>query len=422
MVVNLARDGCQNPDISKIIEQYERYINPFLIKTNRMLGFDTAAQSARGSYILDMKNKLFLDCTSGFGVCPLGHGNSRIIQAVKNQMDKITFSSQAMLDIPAGELAERLARITPGELQYSCITSSGYQAMDTALKIARLARRKDAIIRPANSRNAETIGAVSGRISPSDMECQWINPYVTLVPYGQLEAVKEAITPNTAGIIVEPIQVEEGIILPPYGYLNGLRKICDNNNILLIANEAQTGLGRTGYMFGCELEDVTPDILVLAESLGGGVMPIGSVTAKPYVWEALINEPEFSISAIGGNPLSCSAASAALDFLMETRTVYEVRDKGDYLLRHLQTFLRIYPSVVKNVRGRGLIIGIELIDQRAAGVVLTQLLEQNILTAFAQNNNRVIKFQPPFIITYQELDYLIAAMEKAIKYAEEFLE
>lgn len=405
MFVNMARDECQNQDISKTIEQYEKYINPLFFKK---LGFDNTAQFARGSYILDVRNKLFLDCLSGFGVCPLGHKNSRIIETVKNQLDRMTLSTRIMLDIPTGDLAERLALLTPGDLQYSCFTNSGAEAVNKALKLARLAKKKDGIIAASNSGNGTK-------------ESEPEQPYGKFVPYGQLEAVREAIMPNTAGIIVEPILVEDGVIIPPYGYLNGLRKICDNNDILLIANEVQTGLGRTGYMFACEMEDIVPDILILADSLGGGVMPIGSITAKPNVWEALIKEPFLSSLAFGGNPLSCSAATALLDILTETRAVYEVRDKGDYLLRHLQTFLRIYPSVVKDVRGRGLLTGIELIHQGAAEVVMTQLLEQNILAAFARNNTSVIKFQPPYIITYQELDYLIAAMEKAIKHAEELL-
>lgn len=422
VAVDLARDEFQNQEITRTVERYEKYINPSHIKMNKMLGFETTAHSARGAYILDARNELFLDCLSGFGACSLGHSNPEIIREVKNQLDKMALSSKVMLDSSTGILAEKLARLTPGDLQYSIFCNSGSEAVDTALKIACLAQKKAGIISTINSNHGKTLGALSvtGR-EYYRKDSEPLLPYVTFVPYGQLEAIQAVINANTAAIIVEPIQVEGGVILPPYGYLNGLRKICDINDILLIIDEVQTGLGCTGYMFACELEDVTPDILVLAKSLGGGVLPIGSITARPGVWEVLIREPFLHKSTFGGNPLSTTAAAAAINILTESGIILEVRDKGDYLLRHLQTFLRIYPTVVKEVRGRGLLIGIELVHEGAGNVVISQMFEQNILTAFALNNTSVIKLQPPFIITYQELDYVIAALEKAIKYAEEML-
>lgn len=403
MAINLPLDQFPCDEAAKTVERYETYINPIQARLHRLLGMDIAARQARGCYVLDSKGEAYLDCLGGYGVFSLGHCCPEVVQAVKRQLEIMPLSAKLLLDGPTAELAEKLARITPGDLQYTSFCSSGVEALEEAMKIARLSRGKPGLIGANNGYHGQT------------------RRDIKYVPFGLLEPLRRVVDEDTAAIIVEPIQAEGGVIVPPYGYLAGLRKICDEYKILLILDETQTGLGRTGFLFACDSEEVAPDILTLGKALGGGIIPLGAVVMTPRVFESLPREPFSDISSLGGSPLACSASLAALKILAETRIIDEVRDKGNYLLEQLQAFPRIYPTVVKEIRGRGLLVGIELTQEAAGGIVLTQLLEQKVLAAYTLNNPKVIKLEPPFIITGQELDYLAAALEKAIKYAEEIL-
>lgn len=422
MATNLTAEEFSCDDPAKTVERYESYINPTMSRLNGLLGMEKVAQRARGCYILDTKGDAYLDCLGGFGVFSLGHRCPEVVQAVKRQLDLMPLSAKLMFDSSTAELAEKLALITPGDLQYTFFCNSGAEAVEVALKIARLSMGRPGIISAYNSFHGNSMEsfAIAGREAFKEAG-KHLLPQKKIVPFGQLEPLRRAIDEETAAIIIEPIQAEGGVIVPPYGYLTGLRKICDEYQILLILDEVHTGLGRTGYMFACDGEEVFPDILTLAEALGGGIMPMGAVIMRPRVFEFMRRESLYHTSTLGGNPLACSAALAALRILTDTKIIDEVRDKGNYLLEQLQAFPRIYPSVIKEIRGRGLMLGVELTQEAAAGIVLTQLMEQKVLAAYTFNNPRVIRLEPPFIITCQELDYLVAAMEKAIKYAEEIL-
>lgn len=422
MAINLPKKEYDPQENAKAIECYENYVNPTHAKLLRMMGLDSAAGEANGCYITDQKGNTYLDCLGGYGVFSLGHRHPEVVRAVRLQLDKMALSSKILLDESLALLGEKLAQITPGDLRYSFFCNSGAEAVEAALKFARLTKKKPGIISTFNGFHGKTLGALS--ITGRDafrLSSEPLLPQVHFVPYGQLEPVRSALDENVAAIIVEPVQGEGGVHVPPYGYLTGLRKICDEEGILLIADEVQTGLGRTGYLFACEAENVVPDIMVMAKALGGGVMPIGAITVRPPVWDVLLREPLIHTSTFGGNPLACSAALAALHVLTEGCLLEEVREKGEYLLDQLQIFPKIYPSVVKEIRGRGLLVGIELTEEAAGGVVMAQLLEHKILVAYTLNNPKVIRVEPPFLITQQELDYFVAALDNAIKYTEEIM-
>lgn len=416
----------QTDYIAQTLDRYERYINPSMARLMRMMGLETVALEGRGCYVSDIKGETYLDCLGGYGAFSLGHSHPRVVAAVKKQLDKMSLSTKLICDEATGLLAEKLAQVTPGDLQYSFFCNSGTEAVEGALKLARLATGKPGIISTYNSFHGKTLGSLSvtGR-EAFRQSSEPLLPHIHFAPFGDLEALERLLEQNQANqiaaVIVEPIQGEGGVNIPPPGYLMGVRSICDKYNILLIIDEVQTGLGRTGYMFSCQEEEVVPDILTLAKALGGGIMPIGALIVRPHVWDVLIREPFLHTSTFGGNPLACTAALASLDEIIESGLVQETSEKGSYFLEQLQDLPRIYPKVVREVRGKGLLMGLDLVEESAGGVVMSQLLDQKILVAYTLNNPRVIRIEPPLIISYEEIDYVVASLEKAIGYTEKLM-
>ncbi|MBZ4653986.1 MAG: ornithine aminotransferase [Peptococcaceae bacterium] len=397
--------------IKATLERYEKYLNPFLSRELKTAWLPSVAREARGCYISDLKGETYLDCLSGYGVLSLGYSNPEVIKAVKSQLEEVAFSTKFFCDGITGQLAETLARLSPGDLQYSLFCESGLEAVEAALKVVRHSRKRQGIVCTYNSFHSYPLTELNTFSSTN----------FRFVPYGDLETVKTALDDSIAALIVEPIQVESGVVIPSPGYLKGLRRICDDNNILLIIDEIQTGLGRTGYLFACDYEKVVPDILILGKALGGGILPAGAVLFRPHLSQALQEDPLYYTTTFGGYPLASAAALATLRILTETNLILDVQDKGYYLLQQLHAFAKIFPTVVKEIRGRGLIVGIELTDERAGAMIMAKLLEQKVITAPTLQNRKVIRLEPPLFITYEEIDYITAALNNAIKYAEELL-
>jgi putrescine aminotransferase len=259
----------------EITEKYMKYINPGLMRLVAFMGFDKVEVSSDGSIIRDNLGNEYIDCLGGFGVYSLGHRHPKIIAAMKEQLEKIPFPSKVLLNEPLALLAEKLAEITPGKLQYTFVCNSGTEATEGALKIARLAKGKPGVIYTDNSFHGKTLGSLSvtGREKYQKMSRPLL-PGMKLIPFNDADALNDTIDKDTACFIVEPIQGEGGINIPSNDYLPRVREICDKKGILLILDEVQTGLGRSGKLFACNHWDVAPDILTLAKALGGGVMQL----------------------------------------------------------------------------------------------------------------------------------------------------
>jgi putrescine aminotransferase len=305
---------------AEILEKYTRYINPGLVRLYRFANVVTAEWEAEGAVIRDIHGREYLDCSGGPAVFTLGHRHPKVVAAVKEQLDRMPMSVRAMPRIPEADLAELLAQITPGDLQYTFFTNSGTEANEGALKLARLATGRSNIVGAEGAFHGKTLGALSasGR-EKYKAPFRPLVPGFLHVPFGDLKAMEQAVTRETAAVILEPIQGEGGVIIPPDGYLRGVREICDRSGALLILDEVQTGLGRTGKMFACEHWGVVPDLLTTAKALGGGVMPIGAFTGRPHLWKALEQNPYLHSSTFGGNPLACAAGVATIRVLLEER-------------------------------------------------------------------------------------------------------
>lgn len=364
-----------------------------------------------GVYTYDNNGKRYLDCLGGYGIFNVGHRHPKVIEAVKNQLDQVCLHSQDLLNPWAAYLAKQLAAIAPGDLKYSFFCNSGTEAVEGAIKLARLYTGKTEIISTKNSYHGVSMGALSatGRDVFRKPFEPLLNGFVH-VPFGDIDALENAITKNTAAVILEPIQGEGGINLPPDGYLRKVRQLTQKKGVLLILDEVQTGMGRTGRMFACEHESVVPDILCLAKALGGGVMPIGAFMSTSKIWRVLEPNPSIHNSTFGGNPLACTAASACIEVLLEEHLPARAAMMGNLFTRKLKELQDIFPEYLADVRGRGLLIGLEFQTKEVREQVQVELFHRGVLVAATMNANRTVRIEPPLIITEAQVLLMIETL------------
>jgi len=321
------------------------------------------------------------------------------------------------------DLAELLAKITPGDLQYSFFVNSGTEAVEGALKLARIHTGKTKVVSTVNAFHGKTFGSLSatGRDMFRDPFFPLLDGFIH-VPFGDVAAMEHAIDEDTAAVIIEPIQGEGGIIVPLDDYLPIVRDLCNRKNVLLICDEVQTGLGRTGKMFAVDHYGVVPDILTTAKALGGGVMPLGAYVARPHLYEKYITSPFLHTSTFGGNPLACAAGIATIQVLQEEGLIQKAAVTGEKMLGALRKMAEAFPDVVKEVRGKGLMIGVELTKEGIGGFLMSELIAEGILVAYTLNNPKVMRIEPPLAINEELVNKVVAAFTRAVEKAQEMVE
>ncbi|SHM06415.1 putrescine aminotransferase [Caldanaerovirga acetigignens] len=430
----LTIDDVENLSRADIKKIYSEYVNPGLAMMMGLLNFDRIYVKAEGCYVWDAEGQKYLDFLGAYGALNLGHNPPEVLEAIKKVSQKPNLL-QATINPYAAALAHNLSKVTPGNLKHSFFCNSGAEAVEGALKTARAATRCQKIISCDGAFHGKTFGALS-----ATGRDKYKGPFLPLVPefetipFGDLDALEAKLKGgNVAAFIVEPIQGEAGIIVPPKGYLKGARDLCTKYGALLVVDEIQTGLGRTGSMFACEQEDVAPDIMCVAKSLGGGVMPIGAFIATDEVWERAYSGMERCLlhtSTFGGNTLACAAGIASINAIKEKRLAERAAELGDYFLNRLKGLKEKF-GIIKEVRGRGLMIGIEFeppvkgFINRITGGVINKLYEEftgalvagellnkhRIITAYTLNNPNVIRLEPPLIVTKEDIDQVVDALE-----------
>ena len=402
-------------------ENYRRFVNPPLARVMKLSG-SVVEVRARGTTIWDHTGKAYLDFAGGYGVFTLGHSHPRVVAAVREQMERMSLSGKTMFDPLVGRLARALAAIAPGDLEISFFCNSGTEAVEGALKLARAATRRTKIVATREAFHGKTLGALSasGRAAFQTPYAPLV-PDVVHVPFGDPAALAAEIG-GAAAFIVEPVQGEGGVRIPPEGYLSHARLLCDRAGALLIADEVQTGLGRCGLLFACERDAVVPDVMTLAKGLSGGVVPIGAYIARPAIWQAAYGQaPLLHTSTFGGNPLACAAALAALEVLRDDNLVENARVRGDQLLAGAQRIASEFPSVVREARGLGLLVGVELTSEGYGGTIIPEMLKAGVTAAWTLNQQRVIRLEPPLIVTAEEIDRGLEALRAGVHAAHERL-
>ncbi|MEI7575333.1 MAG: aspartate aminotransferase family protein [Armatimonadota bacterium] len=404
-----------------VYEKYTKYINPNLAKLMGFAGFGVEMR-AEGCYIYDHEGRQFLDCLGGYGTFTFGHRNPVVIEAVKVQLDQIALSGKAFFTKQQADLAEKLAEITPGNLQFSFFCNSGAEAVEAALKLAKGATGRAKIVSTNGSYHGKTLGALAttGR-EKYRKKFFPLMPGVEFVNYGNTDALVQAIDDQTACVILEPVQGEGGIIVPPDGYLRAAREACDKHGALLILDEVQSGLGRTGYAFACNYEGITPDIMTLAKAIGGGVMPLGVTVYTEDIYNKVYGEnPMIHTSTFGGNPLACAAGLAALSQL-SPELIENSQRMGERMINGFREIQSRYPAILGDVRGRGLMIGIEFTEDEVGEVAVATLMKEGVCVAYALNNPRVLRWEPPLIINAEQVDHAVSALNTAMLEVQELL-
>lgn len=376
---------------------------------------DVVIARGEGVWVYDVEGNRYLDCLSAYSALNQGHVHPHILKAMQEQAQRITLTSRAFRNDQLPLLYQELSQLTGYDM--SLPMNSGAEAVESALKLARkwayevkgVPRQQAEIITMQGNFHGRTISIISFSTEP--LYRQDFGPFTPgfiTVPYGDAEAVAAAITPNTAAILVEPIQGEAGVIVPPEGFLRRLRALSDQHNVLLVADEIQTGLGRTGRLFASDYEDVRPDIMILGKALSGGFYPVSAILAdRPILG---LFQPGEHGSTFGGNPLGAAIARAALQVIVDEHLVEKAAEMGEYFAEQLAEIPSPY---VKEVRGKGLLIGVELKHEAGGARRFCEALKARGVLA-KETHQHVIRFAPPLIITRAEIDWALPRIREVL--------
>lgn len=406
---------------TEVVRKYTEYVNPYLAKLMNFAGFGVEME-ASGCVIRDQDGTEYLDFLGGYGVFSLGHRHPAVISAVKDQLDKMPLSGKTFFNRNQADLAEALESITPAGLQFTFFSNSGAEAVEAALKFAKGSTGRTKIVSTHGGYHGKTLGALAttGR-EKYRKQFEPLMPGVEFVAYGDLEAARAAIDEHTAAFIVETLQGEGGIHVPPVGYLSAVCERTKEVGALLIADEVQTGLARTGKMFGCDHEAVSPDILTMAKALGGGVMPIGATSFTPEIGEKIYKQnPLMHTSTFGGNPLACAAGLATIRVIQEEGLVERSAQMGERMMQGLRE-IQARHDLLSDVRGQGLMIGVEFAMDEVGELAIAQMVKRGMIAAYTLNNPRVIRLEPPLIVEESQIERALTILDEAVTETEEIL-
>ncbi len=406
---------------TEVFDNYKQYLNPPLARVMKLSGSPVEVR-ASGTTIWDQNGKAYLDFAGGYGVFTLGHSHPRVIAAVREQMERMSLSGKTMFNAVLGRAAKRLAELAPGDLQLSFWCNSGTEAAEGAIKLARAATGRAKIVATFDAYHGKTIGALS--ISGREAFQAPFRPLladVAHISYGDAAALDDALV-DAAAFIVEPVQGEGGVNVPSEGYLRAVRDACDRAGAVFIADEVQTGFGRCGYRFGCDRDGVVPDVMTLAKGLSGGIIPVGAFISRPDVWSrAYAKAPLIHTSTFGGSEIACAAALAAMNVLEDEALVDNARERGRQLLEGCQALQARHSDVIADVRGLGLLVGVELRSEGYGGWIIPEMLKAGVTAAWTLNQQRVIRLEPPLIVRADEVDRALAALGAGVATAAEKL-
>ena len=369
--------------------------------------FPVTIEKGFGSHVWDTDNKEYIDCMGGYGVALVGHRNERVVNAIKTQLEKIITVHSSLYSKTREEFLENLMKIAPKELSQVHLNNSGAESIEAAIKFARKFTGKKGMVAMNGSYHGKSLGALSLTFNPKYRKSfQPLVDKVSFSPYGDIDELQNTIDNDTAFIILEPIQGESGIHVPPDGFLQKVRKICDENEILLIFDEIQSGLGRTGRMWASEHWETSPDILCLAKGIAGGV-PMGATLVKPDIL-SVMNKGEHS-STFGGNPLSCSAGTATIQALTQDGLIDNAEKMGKKFREGLDT-LKSKHSIIREIRGKGLMIGIEL--KFEVKDILLEGIKKGVLLLYSGRN--ILRLLPPLVITDDDVTKSLEILDELL--------
>ena len=385
----------------------------------------SAEWSGSGAVFRDILGREYLDCLGGYGMMDLGWGHPDVVAAVRDQLTLRTpMPSQELIDPLRGVLARLLALITPGDIKYSFFAASGTESIEGAIKLAKMYTKKPAFIASLKAFHGKTMGSLSmiGKSDYREPVGMLYGGPVYHVPFGDADAVEQQLETcktlgiGVAGVLMEPIQGEAGAIVPPDDFWPRIREATRHYGTLLLADEVQTGLGRTGKLWGVEHWNVVPDILSVAKSLGGGVMPVSAFCSTEEIWQCMMYpNPFIHTTTTGGGALACSAAIAAINVTLRDRLWEVAAAKGDYLIPRLKGLALKYPQIYKGITGKGLLIGMHFQTPEIGYKVAAGLFKRGVLVAGTLISAQTVRIEPPLVITYEQIDEVLSRLENTLE-------
>ena len=412
--------------IAETVESYEKYYNRGFITYRKSVTeagqFAALEWSGEGSILHDLLGRKYIDCLGGYGIFSAGVNHPKVIKAVTDQIQRMALNSQELLEPWRAALARVLAEITPGDLQNSFFINNGTDAIEGAIKLTRLYTKRSTFISTLGGFHGKTLGSLSlmGKASFREPFQSGLQD-VRFVPYGDADALEDefrrcdAVGVQIAGLVLEPVQGEAGGVVPPDDYLPRARELCTRYGALLIADEIQTGMGRTGKLWGMDHWNVVPDIMCLGKSIGGGVMPLSAFISTAEIWEVMIPNPIIHSTTFGGNPLACAAGLAAIEVTLEEDLPGQAATKGEFLLRELGCLQQKYPQVLKEAHGKGLLIGMEFPVQEIGWQVASGLFRRGVLVAGTYSKAQVIRIEPALGISMDLLQEMLNRLEDTFR-------
>ncbi len=420
----LHKSGLSEAEAKGIIEESKRnfaeYFNKGWLEYRKSVteAGDWAATEWLGSGAIfkDVLGREFIDCLGGYGMMDLGWAHPEVVEAVRAQLGRVPMPSQELIDPLRGVLARLMAYITPGDIQYSFFAASGTEAVEGAIKLAKMYTRKSGFIVAVKAFHGKTMGSLSmmGKQDYRQPVGVLYGGPVYHVPFGDAQAVErqldicKRVGVDIAAVLFEPIQGEAGALVPPDDFWPCVRELTRAYGALLIADEVQTGMGRTGKLWGLEHWNVVPDILTAAKSLGGGVMPVSAFCSTEEIWQCMMYpNPFIHTTTTGGNALACSAAIAAIQVTLRDRLWDEAAAKGDYLIPRLKVLAEQYPQIIREITGKGLLIGVHFQDPEIGYKVAAGLFKRGVLVAGTLISAQTLRIEPPLVITYDQIDAVL---------------
>ena len=412
--------------IAETVESYEQYYNRGFIGYRKSVTeagqFAALEWSGEGSRLCDLLGREYIDCLGGFGIFSAGVNHPKIVKAVTDQMQRMALNSQELLEPWRAALARVLAEVTPGNLQNSFFINNGTDAIEGAIKLTRLHTKRNTFISAIGGFHGKSMGSLSlmGKASfrePFEPGLQ----DVRFIPYGNADALEsefrrcEAVGVRIAGVVLEPVQGEAGGIVPPPDFFPRARELCTRYGALLIADEIQTGMGRTGKLWGVDHWNLVPDIMCVGKSIGGGVMPLSAFISTAEIWEVMVPNPIIHSTTFGGNPLACAAGLAAIQVTLEEDLPGQAATKGEFLLRELACLREKYPRVLKAAQGKGLLIGMEFPVQEIGWKVASGLFKRGVLVAGTYSKAQVIRIEPALGIPMELLQEMLNRLEDTFR-------
>ena len=412
--------------IAETVASYEQHINRGFLTYRKSVTeagqFAALEWSGQGSTLRDLLGREYIDCLGGYGIFSAGVNHPRILRAVQDQMQRMALNSQELLEPWRAALARLLAAVTPGDLACAFFINNGTDAIEGAIKLARLHTRRNLFLSTLGGFHGKSMGSLSlmGKASFREPFAGGLQD-VRFVPFGDADALDRemsilaAVGTPPAAFVVEPVQGEAGGVVPPDDYLPRVREICTRHGALLVVDEIQTGMGRTGRLWGVDHWDVVPDIMCLGKSIGGGVMPLSAFISTPAIWEVLIPNPIIHSTTFGGNPMACVAGIAAITVTLEEDLPGQAAAKGEYLLRELGALRQRYPGVLSDVHGKGLLIGMEFPTDAIGFQCAAGLFKRGVLVAGTYSRARTIRIEPALGIAPELLQEMLNRLEETFR-------